>query len=331
MTPLYASDGRILFTSDRPRNGDRRLYPQLDEYETAPTVSGLWSMQPDGSDSEDPRPRTVRRLLAVRRLVRPRRVLALGPSAARSAGRRRHLRDPRRRPVAATARAPSTSESSDASHLIAPGDEVFPESRELYGDPAWDDRQPTETDHTFNQFFPWTMQQDGTGLEILNHLGRHELSGYIAPARTYLDYAGVETRLDIFLQIAEDPTQPGTYYGIRCPEFGTRGSGQIAKRRRAAGRERRRHPGHLRHRPGDREPHRRERDARLATHRHVSRSRRAGGRNALGVAQPRGARRSRDGRESAVSAALHAEQPLRLRDPPARAGRAGLPRRRRRA
>jgi hypothetical protein len=35
ITPIYATDDRILFTSDRPRNGARHLYPQLDEYEEA--------------------------------------------------------------------------------------------------------------------------------------------------------------------------------------------------------------------------------------------------------------------------------------------------------
>ena len=226
VTPVYASDGRILFTSDRPRNGDRRLYPQLDEYETAPTVSGLWSMQPDGSEL---------------------RILDHSPSGVFSPfidsfgrvvfSRWDHLQRDQQGdsdifailagdPLDYGART-FASESSDAHHTIAPGDEVFPEPRTLYGDPAWDDRQPTETDHTFNHFFPWTMQQDGTGLEILNHLGRHELAGYIAPGRTYLDYGSVPKRLDIFLHLAEDPTEPGIYYGIRCPEFGTRGAGQI--------------------------------------------------------------------------------------------------------
>ncbi|MGZ5473348.1 MAG: hypothetical protein ACXW31_07495, partial [Thermoanaerobaculia bacterium] len=44
ISPVYATDDRILFTTDRPRNGARHLYPQLDEYEEAPTVTGLWSL-----------------------------------------------------------------------------------------------------------------------------------------------------------------------------------------------------------------------------------------------------------------------------------------------
>jgi len=230
VTPIYASDGRILFTSDRPRNGDRRLYPQLDEYETAPTVSGLWSMAADGSDL---------------------RILDHAPSGVFSPfvdsfgrvvfTRWDHLQRDQQGdsdiysiiagdPLTYGART-FASEASDTQHTIAPGDEIFPEQRVLYGlepgDPVWDDMQPTETGHTFNHFFPWMMRQDGTGLEILDHLGRHELAHYIGPARTYLDYAGVEDSVDIFLHIAEDPTNPGTYYGIRCPEFGTRGAGQI--------------------------------------------------------------------------------------------------------
>lgn len=230
VTPIYASDGRILFTSDRPRNGDRRLYPQLDEYETAPTVSGLWSMEADGSDL---------------------RILDHAPSGVFSPfidsfgrvvfTRWDHLQRDQQADsdiFAIIAGDPPnygartfSSEGSDTVHTIAPGDEVFPEQRELYGlepgDPVWDDMQPTETGHTFNHFFPWMMRQDGTGLEILDHLGRHELAHYIGPARTYLDYTGVQDSVDIFLHIAEDPTNPGTYYGIRCPDFGSRGAGQI--------------------------------------------------------------------------------------------------------
>src|SRR6266542_635090 len=50
ISPIYGTDDRIIFTSDRPRNGDRNLYPQLDEYEEAPTVTGLWSLQPANGD-----------------------------------------------------------------------------------------------------------------------------------------------------------------------------------------------------------------------------------------------------------------------------------------
>ena len=43
--PIYSSDDDIIFISDRPRNGASHLYPQLDEYEEAPTNSGLWLLE----------------------------------------------------------------------------------------------------------------------------------------------------------------------------------------------------------------------------------------------------------------------------------------------
>ena len=41
ISPCYSPDGRIVFASDRPRDGSPHLYPQLDEYNDYPTVTGL--------------------------------------------------------------------------------------------------------------------------------------------------------------------------------------------------------------------------------------------------------------------------------------------------
>ena len=35
-----------MFVSDRVRNNQPHLYPQLDEYEEAPTNTGLWNLNP---------------------------------------------------------------------------------------------------------------------------------------------------------------------------------------------------------------------------------------------------------------------------------------------
>src|SRR5204863_7617852 len=50
ISPIYGTDDRIIFTSDRPRTGELHLYPQLDEYEEQATVTGLWSLQPTNGD-----------------------------------------------------------------------------------------------------------------------------------------------------------------------------------------------------------------------------------------------------------------------------------------
>src|SRR6185312_7184335 len=44
--PTYASDGTIIFVSDRPRGGQPWLYPQHDEYESTATPTGLWKLDP---------------------------------------------------------------------------------------------------------------------------------------------------------------------------------------------------------------------------------------------------------------------------------------------
>ena len=50
ISPIYGTDGRIIFTSDRPRSGQQHHYPQLDEYELTPVNSGLWSVDPVSGD-----------------------------------------------------------------------------------------------------------------------------------------------------------------------------------------------------------------------------------------------------------------------------------------
>ena len=68
------------------------LYPQRDEYEEAPTVTGLWSLDPPTRRPEAARALAVRRLLAVDRQLRARDLHAVGPPPARPAGRRRRRR-----------------------------------------------------------------------------------------------------------------------------------------------------------------------------------------------------------------------------------------------
>src|SRR5207248_2776038 len=53
------------------------------------------------------------------------------------------------------------------------GAEVFPEPRSQ-NDPAYSSVLPL---HTFNQFFPWQLNQDGTAEETLNHADRQRRPG----------------------------------------------------------------------------------------------------------------------------------------------------------
>ena len=171
VSPIYGSDDRIIFVSDRPRNGARHLYPQHDEYESTASVSGLWSLDPtapsaDGdlfllehspSGSFDPIIDSVGRVIFTRW---------------------DHLQQDQQAD-ADRASAPGTQygtfdyadESAGAARLPL-ADEVFPEPR------SSDLAGPINNGHTINHFFPWMIEQDGTGEEVLNHLGRHEFHGY---------------------------------------------------------------------------------------------------------------------------------------------------------
>lgn len=233
VSPVYLSDGRILFSSDRPRNGAPHLYPQLDEYEEAPTVSGLWVLDPatgrldlfDHAPSGDFKPTvdSFGRVLFTRWDHLQRDQQADADHADEQAG------DP---PTYGTF---NWSSEKPGSVPLATRAEVFPEPRPGRTDILL----PYEEGHTFNHFFPWMMNQDGTGLETLNHIGRHELHTYFN--RSFNDdpnldeficgdnACGRTNPVDLFnfLQIRESAVVAGRYYGIDAPEFYTHAAGQI--------------------------------------------------------------------------------------------------------
>ncbi len=228
VAPIYGSDDRIIFTSDRPRNGEAQLYPQLDEYEEAPTVTGLWSLDPVSGD-----------LFMVNHT----------PSGAftpliDSAGR-------------------IVFNRWDHLQRDQQADTDFLEGTDVYGTFNWSDESPTSVPTTnqteiypeprsvrtdllagtglfgneFNQFFPWAINQDGSDEETLNHIGRHEIGGSYASASFtndpnlqdlyyYGDHYNTNT-IENFLMAREDPNVPGLFYGIDAPEFGTHSGGQI--------------------------------------------------------------------------------------------------------
>jgi len=214
--PTYGSDGSIIFVSDQPRNGQRYLYPQHDEYESTATPTGLWKLDPatgsvtlmqhSPSGSFDPIVDSFGRVIFTRW---------------------DHLQRDQQADSGDYGNFNYASEAEDAARLDNV-DEVFPEPRH---------DTPQANGFTINQFFPWMVNQAGDGEETLNHIGRHELSRYFnysllgdpdlhefiagSPPRTNPNSA------ENWLQIAETPTTPGLYVAIDGPEFYTHASGQI--------------------------------------------------------------------------------------------------------
>lgn len=233
-SPIYGTDERILFVSDRPRGGEPHLYPQLDEYELSPVNTGLWSLNPasgdlfqlDHSPSGDFTPSidSYGRVIFTRwdHLQRDQEADADADDLA--AGQ------------------PLTygtfnyaDESSGAAYQLNQRAESFPEPR------------PSRTDllagtnlegHTFNFFSPWQMNEDGTDAETLNHIGRQELGVYAErsfnddPNLTYLPAGTHANQYELrgdggLLHMRESAVTPGLYYATNAREFGTHSSGQI--------------------------------------------------------------------------------------------------------
>jgi hypothetical protein len=245
VSPCYGSDDRILFTSDRPFNGASHLHPQLDEYEEAETVTGLWSLDPatgdldllDHSPSGNFTPIVDRagRVIFSRWDHLQRDQQADADAYAVAAGQP---------PPYGTFNYASEAANAPA---LATRVEVFPEPRAAREDLL----PPGVRGHTFNHFFPWMVNQDGSELETLNHIGRHEL-------HTYFDRAfddSLDHNQDEFicgqnacgrtnpnpvlnlLHLRESETAPiGTFYGVDAPEFFSHATGQLVSLRAEVGR-----------------------------------------------------------------------------------------------
>jgi hypothetical protein len=233
VAPIYGSDDRIIFASDRPRNGEEHLYPQLDEYESAQTVTGLWSLNPTTGDLKilnhapsgvfSPQVDSFGRIVFTKwdHLQRDQQADADRNTPGR---------------YGSFTYADETAAAAKIADLT--GQEMFPE--------AHDGSDPDATDnvelHRFNQFLPWELNQDGTAEETLNHIGRHELGGsYIEGS--FKDDPNLQpgspdsfhkNRYDVagdggLFHIKEDLRHPGVYYATYAREFGTATGGALVK------------------------------------------------------------------------------------------------------
>ncbi len=231
VSPLYGTDERIIFTSDRPRNGMAHLYPQLDEYESTATLSGIWSLNPVSSDL---------------------RLLNHTPSGAFSPSidsfgrvifiRWDHLQQDQQ---ADGDRAGETdngsftyADESVGAAKTSVRTDLYPETRADTPSSAFG----RVNGYTNNLFTPWQINQDGTEEETLNHIGRQELSfGYMPPSfssdpalkeftNDTLHANKKPIRMDGGLfHLRENPAQHGSYYAILAREFGSLTSNQIVK------------------------------------------------------------------------------------------------------
>jgi len=255
--PTYASGGRIIFASDRPYNGQLHL-TQREEYLSLPTVTGLWSLDPAVPASL--------------------KLLHHSPSGAfypfvDSAGRvvftnwdhlsrdTQAVTDSRPADPLYGENFPQTANGSGnfvdetgasafvhVTAMTANMWDTFPEPRN-FDAKTLALFYPGLNGNAFNLFMPWMIGQDGSGGELLNHVGRHEVgTGFkrsyntdanlfdfdptSAPSLTNGNYA-IHNFVTSFFAPHEDPLTPGVFYGsdpisARTARVASRGSSMPA-------------------------------------------------------------------------------------------------------
>ncbi len=227
INPIYGTDGRIIFSSDRPRNGQSHLFPQLDEYRNEISNTGLLSLDPASGDlkildhapSGDFRPivDSYGRVLFSRWDHLQRDSQADKDTLVGNTFGSFNYAD----------------ETSTSAVLQGNRTEYYPEPQSARTDLL---AGMNVNGFEFNTFFPWQVNEDGTEEETINHVGRHDLHGgfnrsftndpNLVPFTPSLSRTNQNSIFRMF-QIAEDPTSPGKYYAVDCNENGTHGAGQI--------------------------------------------------------------------------------------------------------
>jgi hypothetical protein len=235
VAPLYASDDAILFTSDRPRDGAAHLYPQLDEYEATPTVTGIWRFDPSSgalrilnhapSGAFTPILDSYGRLLFTRWDHQQQDQLA---ERDRNAVHNR---------VALPFRSFNFAGEGERAPALDSRAEPFPESRGGSSGPYGE-----VSAFATNFFTIWQMNEDGTGEETLNHVGQHELSfGFLTPSfrddpslsnRTlpvnHANRLAVRREGGLF-HLREEPRHPGSYIATAARESGSFSTGPLVR------------------------------------------------------------------------------------------------------
>jgi hypothetical protein len=235
VSPLYGSDGQVLFTSDRPRNGAAHLYPQLDEYEATPTVTGIWRLDPASG---------ALRILnhAVSGAFTPildsyGRVLFTRWDHQQQDQLAERDRDGARNGVALPFRSFNYAGEDAGAPALDSRAEPFPESRSGSRGPYGE-----VSAFTTNFFTIWQMDEDGSGEETLNHVGQHELAfGFLTPSfrddpnlSNHTVMANHANRLPVrreggLFHLREDPRRRGSYVATAARESGSFTTGPLVR------------------------------------------------------------------------------------------------------
>ncbi len=236
VNPTFATDGRIIFMSDRPFGNQTHLYPQRDEYKSAPSVTGTYSLDPATGDLKilehlpsggfNPFVDSFGRLIITRwdHLIQDGN--ATGDRLGRTTNGAFNF----------------FSELPGAATQSTNTIETFPEPNDF--DTAYCAQLGLNPD-LFNVFLPWALDPDGGNEEVLNHVGRHEISfptlaksfrsdtnlvdvtNLTSRAASGVISANTNALLSLF-QITEDPRTNGLYWGVNAQDISIFGGNHSA-------------------------------------------------------------------------------------------------------
>ena len=248
-SPVYGANDDIFFVSDAPLYEMKHTYPQLDEYESTPSNTGIWKLgvnakkasmiQHAPSGSFDLYVDSFGRIIFTKwdHLKRDQQADA----GRYDEGKYKAFDFPNENFDAQRTHFPEFDVNGK---LLADKEgvlyELFPEARSAK-DPTKD---PNESINNLNQFFIWQINEDGSEEETMNHIGRHELGGSYMPP-VFLDDPNLSELLPPYsantkmratlsgnagiFQLKEDIDNPGTYMGTYALEFGREAAGRIVE------------------------------------------------------------------------------------------------------
>jgi hypothetical protein len=252
--PVYAPDSTIVFLSDRPYNGQPHLL-QREEYLGLPTTTGLWKLDPASANSllllhHSPSGAFSPTIDSAGRLIFSNWDHLTRDAEGVTDSRVAVTAAPYNENFAQTFNGSGNFADEGTNAPFTAITAMAPDSWEIFPEPPGFDRKAlidtlggTVSGKEQNLFMPWMINLDGTGGEIINHVGRHEIGPFIG--KNFVNDAnivdlnpsvnpnyggmGIRTYVNNFMAPREDPLSPGTFYGVDANDLGTHGAGQIVK------------------------------------------------------------------------------------------------------
>jgi hypothetical protein len=253
VSPIYGSDGQIIFTSDIPLFNMAHIYPQFDEYESSETNTGIFKLNPETgkvvhlthspSGDFDIQLAKDGRIISTRWEHLKRDQQASNHRAGNTQWQPVNYEDESE--GAGIINGPATKDGKPYADADGTPYEIFPEAfvhieNGINVEPNRDTNEPL---HDFNEFLPWEITENGERHQTMNHVGRHEFGGVFQNGSKMDDpnllfglgnYSSNQYRTTVgsdagIFQIKEDPRpgHEGTFYGAWSREFKRFASGRI--------------------------------------------------------------------------------------------------------